>query len=350
MPIGSPVVNPLPEPGVTISYGDDLNLVLQEIIDSIEGQVPASGININSDLDFQEFTATELGACRFNNQSSALVGGSDTRKTYTVGGELFFTDGAGNPVQLTSGGTLNAAALSGISGAGYGTAGVAINWDAVGTEYEFKLDASADGFADVQLDTVRFNDGSGNYTALDGASGLSGNITFTLPSALPGAAAILQSSPSGVISASNTIVGANVSCAGLAITDGAIKHGNVTYVVPGASFNMDITSFTAVAGTGRASGTGKFNGGLVHKVGDRIRTVVVTMNKLSGTWTISLRRTDGVTPVVVASTTQASLGQTSATLSAIDHVVLSSQAYYIECSNALSTESLNYAEITFDHP
>lgn len=103
----------LPTPTVTLGpeWAQQLNEAL-DVIDqhdhtSDKGtQVPTAGININADLEFGNFRATEVKSLKFEAQSSTLTGASNASSLYSVSGNLYFTNGAGVAVQLTSGGSI----------------------------------------------------------------------------------------------------------------------------------------------------------------------------------------------------------------------------------------------------
>ena len=69
-------------------------------------QVPTSGLNINADLDFHYLSPINLLSAKFQSQPAALSGSSYVSSLSVVNGNLYFTNGAGTPVQVTSGGTV----------------------------------------------------------------------------------------------------------------------------------------------------------------------------------------------------------------------------------------------------
>jgi len=102
-------------PTVTVTLGPEwatqLNTALTVVDehDHSDGKglkVPAAGLNINADLDFQSNDLTSVKALHYTDQSSPLTGGTNLTTTYSVNGDLYFTNGAGTAVQLTSGGSI----------------------------------------------------------------------------------------------------------------------------------------------------------------------------------------------------------------------------------------------------
>lgn len=72
-------------------------------------QVPSSGLNINANLSFGDFKPTDLLATQYTSQVSTLTGASNINSVYSVSGDLYFTNGSGTAVQVTTGGSLVAA-------------------------------------------------------------------------------------------------------------------------------------------------------------------------------------------------------------------------------------------------
>lgn len=69
-------------------------------------KVPTSGLNINAALDFNKFKATNLNSTQFRaDLAAALTGASNAGSLSMFGGNLYFTNGSGVSVQLTTGAT-----------------------------------------------------------------------------------------------------------------------------------------------------------------------------------------------------------------------------------------------------
>src|SRR5665213_2922311 len=73
-------------------------------------QIPPAGLNINSSLSFQNQQAINLQAAVFTPQNSVTT----TFSAYFSGVDFYVTDGSGNVIQMTTGGSVNAT-TSGIS-------------------------------------------------------------------------------------------------------------------------------------------------------------------------------------------------------------------------------------------
>lgn len=101
----------VPSVGVTVGpeYANQINASLN-IIDSHDHsagngvKITPSGLNINSDLPFSENNLTSVRSVRFTSQSTPLALTTDLDCLYTSGVDLYYNDGNGNQVQITSGG------------------------------------------------------------------------------------------------------------------------------------------------------------------------------------------------------------------------------------------------------
>ncbi len=70
-------------------------------------QIPAAGLNINGDVSVQNHNLTAFRSARFTSQASTLAGSGDIACIYVSSNNLFYNNGSGTPVQLTSGNSLN---------------------------------------------------------------------------------------------------------------------------------------------------------------------------------------------------------------------------------------------------
>lgn len=68
-------------------------------------QIPSSGLNINATLQFNDNAASELTFTNFTAINPATtIPSTKSIYVHTADSELYYKDGSGNPVQLTSGG------------------------------------------------------------------------------------------------------------------------------------------------------------------------------------------------------------------------------------------------------
>ena len=180
----------LPTVSTTVGpdYAEDINEALESIIDVLEAKVTPAGISISSDLNFKpsstNYAATNVERVNFQNKSAAIGAVTYPYATYVVDGDLYFNDGTGHQIRMTTGGTVNVSTTGGITGSGYGSSGVEVNWSSGDSAYLFKTASAANSYAHLWCNNVRLSDLSDHYIALDAPS-LSSTYTVTLPSAVP---------------------------------------------------------------------------------------------------------------------------------------------------------------------
>lgn len=69
-------------------------------------QVPTAGININANLDFNEFAAENVRLLSFEARTSSPAGSTFARSTSVYNGDLYYTNSSGVAIQLTTGGSI----------------------------------------------------------------------------------------------------------------------------------------------------------------------------------------------------------------------------------------------------
>jgi hypothetical protein len=169
------------EPGP--AFANDVNASLN-IIDSHNHspgsgvQIQPSGLNISSDLTFQDNNALDLRSCRFFNNSSPLSGAADIGCIYEAGGELYYNDASSNQVQITKSGSVNATS-SGISS---GTASAAFSGGVL------VVNQASNTPGNIQAGSILIGDNvpASNFVTLAAPGSLAANYTLTFPGSLPG--------------------------------------------------------------------------------------------------------------------------------------------------------------------
>lgn len=222
--------------------------------------INVSGMSIDNDLPFNNFSPINQKSSAFNSQAVALVG---TDFLSFVNGEFFVNDGAGNQVQVTSGGTVNATA----SGIASGTAtasfvsSVLTVFSAVNTPAAIRSGSLIIGNTGIA---------GSNYLTLSPPSALASSYSLTLP-IVPGVKNIMTLDTSGnmagdtnvdnstIVMISNTIrvpsggitniqiapatiVGANIAA-------NTIDGGNSGNIIAGSITLPQISSSTLAFGT-----------------------------------------------------------------------------------------------------
>lgn len=223
-----------------------INTALAAIIARLESKVTPAGMSMSADLSMRpagtSYGITNLMRAGFRSTAAAISASAYPSALYVVNGDLYYNDANSNQIQVTSGGAVNVSATGGITGSGYGSSSVEVNWDAVNTRYRMRSGAAADSYANVILNDVLFNDGSGNAARL-GAAAMAGDYTMTLPATLPASNnSVVTLSTAGALShsASPTLDGLTVSAGGHVTlsTTGRYKHGTLTARIPAAAAGL----------------------------------------------------------------------------------------------------------------
>lgn len=203
-------------------------------------QIPPAGLNINAELAFNNWPITNLQASVYTAQDSLATLGA----IYVSGTDLYFNDLAGNTVQITSGGSVNATS-SGISS---GTATASF------VSSILVVNAASNTPANIKAGSILLGNNVANskYLTLAPPNAMGSDISQTLPT-IPAAPSFMQMDASGNmgatiavsggLTASNiaaaTITGSNVAAATL--TGSNIAASTIT------STNMAANSIVTTA-------------------------------------------------------------------------------------------------------
>ena len=221
--IGDPITPSVPTVGSAgPQFATDINAILTEIVARLSTKVPLASVNFNSSLDLSGSDLLNIGNIVFAN-SLNTPSGSPFNRVAVFGGNLYYVNSAG-AVQITSGSTLNAAALAGITG-DYGGANPAqLNYVAIDTRYNFYANFGTGTWAYARA--LGF-DVAGGTTSTARARLLWGgvaNIDITLPTVLPSANRLMSIDNTGLItSGTSTALDTNnhITLTGT----GQYKHG-----------------------------------------------------------------------------------------------------------------------------
>jgi len=183
-------------------------------------QITPSGILINTDLAFNTNSATTLLSSQYVPQVSAIA---PLTAVYVIGRELYYNDGAGNSVQLTSNGSI-AGATGSISGlvppasASYS-----------GSTFIWQSNVLTAANMDAGSVILRNITASSKGLTLNPPAAMSSDYSLVLPS-LPVSTSFMTLDASGnmagSISTSGGIVGSNI--AALTITAAKIANATIT--------------------------------------------------------------------------------------------------------------------------
>lgn len=192
-------------------------------------QITQSGINLSGDLPLNSNNVTLLRSSRYVPQLTPLAGASDLNCSYVSGVDLWFNDGNGNQIQITSGG----AVLATSSGISSGTASAAFSGGVL------VVNAAAATPANIQGGSLLLgnNVASSKFLTLSPPSAMAANYGLSLPT-IPASQSFLSIDTSGNIAAYTPV-------------SGGIGPGNLAAVTKAVSsstggFNTNATSATPV--------------------------------------------------------------------------------------------------------
>jgi hypothetical protein len=104
-------------PTVSVTIGPEWATELNVAITTIDAhdhssdkgaRITPAGLNINANLDIDNYVFYNFGSIRFQEAGAALTGSSNANALHSVSGNLYFTNGSGSAIQITSGGSLAA--------------------------------------------------------------------------------------------------------------------------------------------------------------------------------------------------------------------------------------------------
>lgn len=198
----SPDMN-LPIPTVSTDPGPDWGTNVVACLNAIDShdhspgqgvQVNPAGLNINTDLTMQSNNLTMVRTVRFVTQASPLSAGADIGCLYESGVDLYFNDGNGNQVRITTNGLVNAGAGS-ITGLPSGTASVSF---AAGT-YTFQSATNTPATMNVGPLVIGAAIANSKTVTIAPSNTLAANYVMTLPAALPASTSLFTVDASGNI-------------------------------------------------------------------------------------------------------------------------------------------------------
>lgn len=188
-----PTVSVDPGPDYAVNINTDLGII--DVHNHTPGKgvpVPSSGLNINSDLTFQNNNLTLARSTRFQAQVIPISAASDVGAVYVAGADLYYNDTAGNQIRLTQGGAISGTAGS-ISGL---TAPATASYSAVSKTFVWQSDVSTPANLDAASVILRNLSASSNGLTLSAPAALASNFTITLPT-IPAATSFLGIDGSG---------------------------------------------------------------------------------------------------------------------------------------------------------
>ncbi len=209
-------------------------------------QISPPGLNINSELSFQSQVASNLFSTKYISQGASLPG-TEQRALYAVGNELYFNDGAGTPVQITAGGSVNVSGVGGISGMGATTAAVTY-YDFIKT-FVFTQNAGITASVDHGPLTIRENIFGAQGITLQSPAALASSYSITMLPSLPLTTQPIRISPTGVLSAASldgSMLVSGITLSGTVSVGALTSAGAVT--INGGGLDVNVGGINVDAG------------------------------------------------------------------------------------------------------
>jgi hypothetical protein len=367
---------------------DTWGATLNDDIDIVDGhdhsagkgvRIPVSALNINADIALQSFALTQAKSIAFSAVASSLVTAlSRCLFVNSADNELYWKTSGGVLVQLTAGTSLNAALLGGITGAGYGAAGVEINYNSGATLYNFLRAANHRAFIDCS--DIRLFEGTAaitNAVKIRSPAGLAASYDWIFPTALPAASRVLAISSGGQIGHTGltttldgalTITGATTATGLVTATAGVTAGAGAHMTVSGAGFHkrpgrvrhLHPISGIASGGTlqlsGWVSSAGSQNLDIPIPVneGERITAIAVRLNNDGGAQMSCelFRYTDGTAVSLGTGATTGGTGHQTVTIGSLTEAIgaLTNTMYVFRVSSAASNQQARAVMLTTDVP
>jgi hypothetical protein len=332
----------------------NVSSVLTSILDDIEPAVTPAGLDMSSDLSFlsggTRQAIIDLGYLGLEDRDSDTT---QVASLYVKDDELWFHDGAGVKFAMTSGGAVTGAAGN-INGAGYGSGGVEVLWDAGTTAYRMRSSGAAhpDGYADIVVDSVQFSD-SVNIATLAPDPTMSGAVNMTLPPNIPGSTSLMTISSAGAMNHTRDPSVDSLTLSGDLTVTGTIKHSADTLVLGAHNSVGGSGSYSATTG----SFTTTTNGGdydipLDLPAGSRVTDVVIyVFGGSTGTKELHFcSKAGAANPIELDTQTNTTSGETTITLSSINRTLSSAINYFVRFHSGSTSDEIHHVRVTYDRP
>lgn len=252
----------LPVPGVGSEAGPDFADDINSCLTLIDGhdhspgkgaQIGASALNMNANLSFNGYFITNAGGITFTAQGSTPA----NQTAYVSGVDLFYVDGNGNNIQITSSG-----GVAGTPGSITNlTSPAAVTWVSASSTFVFASTASLSANLDCGSLLLRNITPNSTYAlTLAPPAALAASYTVTLP-ALPASTKLVTMDTSGTLAAGATADNSTLQFAGG--TTLSIKSSGVgtTQLADGAVTPVKIAASTPASSsivTSYANGTSSY--------------------------------------------------------------------------------------------
>lgn len=226
-----PVVSQTPGPEWASTINSDLSLIDAHDHTSTKGaRIPSAALNINANINWSSYSPLQVGYVDFSTQTVALTG--QPQKVYVVGGDLYYSNGAGTPVQITNGNSV-AGSTGTITGLPSGTASA--SYIAGTSTFAFASATNTPAKMDVGPTTLRKNTANSVGITIQPSGSIASSWTLTLPAAPPASQSLLTIASNGTVSNATpnstlTVTSSQIRVATTGITSNELATDAVTTI------------------------------------------------------------------------------------------------------------------------
>lgn len=241
-------------------------------------QVTTSGLNINSDLSINDNNLTLVKSTRFQPQLSPLAGAQDLGCLYESGVDLWYNDGNGNQIQLTSGGSIvgTAGSISGL------VAPASASYSAGSSTFIWQSNANTAANMDFGSAIFRNLTASSNGVTVSAPAALGSNYSLVWPT-IPGTTNFVSLDTSGNFAAVWNVDNTTINFSGNNIQ---VKPGSITaaQIANGTITTTQISPTAGILGSQLSASANIFGSQLAAAagiVGGQIAGQTITTNNLA---------------------------------------------------------------------
>jgi len=208
--------------------------------------IPISALEITQDINFNNYNINALRALRLNNNSATLTTPLDYNCIYTYGGDLYYNNSTGFPIQITSGNSINASSLGGIGGDYVGS--TALELYSASNE-SFKFWSNTDIFAKIECGPITIRGTTGANAPgviLQAPAGLSSSYNIVLPSSAPQSLKLMTMDASGIMASDTWIDNSTIGVSANNFYVMSVPRAKLVSVNYGLSASSGVTGIAAV--------------------------------------------------------------------------------------------------------
>lgn len=229
MPV--PTVAEAPGPGWATNIDASLSIVDQHNHSAGQGvQITPAGINISTDLPFNNNNATGIRSVNFQSQATPLSTAVDLGCLYVSGVDLYYNDENGNQIRITQSGSVVGSSGT-ITGLPSGTASASFS----AATFTFQSATNTPASMAVGPLIIGNNVANSKTVTVQPNSGISNNYNLTLPAALPAGVNYVTLDNSGNL---------NYNSSGLTGSGAVVLATSPTLVTPNVPSGIVFTSGT----------------------------------------------------------------------------------------------------------